>query len=217
MPFPTTAVLDAFTRADTATTWGTNWTWLTDFGTVGQANFGVLTNQGYNGWATGAQNYNLLYWNVSTFPSASEAYVTVPVLVENVLGEGHFLYLRIQDINVGLETWDGYNVGVTWSATPALETWVVNRSDDAVDTQLGSSVTETFAAGDSFAVDAAGTRIRAWHKSGGVWTVVTSQTDATYGVGGYIGIYGPGETTPNTWRYDDFGGGQSVIPIFRGS
>lgn len=71
-----TAILDTFDRADSATTLGSNWSLLTDFG-IGGTNLGISGNAAYKGSGTA---YVVMYWNPTTFGPDCEVYKTIPTL-----------------------------------------------------------------------------------------------------------------------------------------
>jgi hypothetical protein len=195
----TTAILDAFTRANSTTTLGANWSLATDF-SLGGTNLGINTNAAYKGGGTG---YVVMYWNVATFGPSCEAYMTVAT--EPTSGQPPAVYARL--VNPGVSTLDGYNVSYTVGAP---DSWAIKRSDNGTDTQLGASVSQAVAAGEKILIECIGSTIKGFLFTGGAWSEVLSRSDATYSAAGFVGMYGTGSDT--TWRYDDFGGGTLASP-----
>lgn len=201
MAFPSASVLDDFNRANEGPPPSANWT--TDFDGSGAAGLKVVSNQcAPNG--TGACSG---YWNAATFGPDCECYVTVATVgaSTNVL----HLYARLA--SVGTAGVDGYSVQLAKAA--GTDTLKLYRLDNGVHTQLGATVSQEFASGDSLGMDVTGTTVQLWYKSGaGAWTSLATRTDATYSAGGNLAVLTTGSTT---WRLDNFGGG-TVVTTTRG-
>lgn len=186
MAFPTTSVLDSFTRADENPLAGI---WL-----------GALTN---------TENQLQLVSNTAAAPDAAafcgsyttstsadcEAYATVST---NDAGNRSELYLRVFTDASGLDGYCVSRVGSTWS---------IRKKTNSADAAIGATATQAFSAGDSMGITAYGTTLEGWYKpAAGAWTMVLSRTDSTYTSGGYLGLRAFG----TTYRFDDFGGGTIV-------
>lgn len=187
MPFPTTPILDTFTRADENPLAGI-WTGPME---PGGDSLQLLSNQ----VATiGAVNFGGSY--VSALAGADcEAYATIAT---NDAGNRSELYVRgFTDIN-GLDGYCVSRVGSTWS---------IRRKINTGDAQIGATATQAFSSGDSMGIAVYGTTLEGWYKpAAGAWTLVLSRSDSTYAAGGFIGIRMFG----TTYRVDDFGGGTIV-------
>jgi len=197
MAFPTTAVIDAFTRVDAATL-GASYSMF--YG--GPDTHSISSNRALtplSGTWTGD------YYNVSTFGPACEIYFKI------VAGAAspHYPCARIVDPGTG--TPDGYCVDINSSAN----THYIQRIDNGVTTSLGASISQAIANGDSVGLECSGSSISFYYKSGaGAWSNLASRTDATYAAAGYLAWCDLNQN--NT--YDDFGGGTiaaaTVIPVF---
>lgn len=187
MAFPTTAILDNFTRADAATL-GANWTDLVN-------GFAIVSNQA-------APKVDLVdnvsIWNVATYGPDSECYFDVPTKTSN---NNHATWLIIRATTLNIATIDGYAyAAITLSGTDSFRAY---RMDNFVQTQLGASVAVELTSGDSQGLEMIGTTLAIYHKTAGTWSQLATRTDATYTAAGYIGIY----STRTSPRVDNFGGG----------
>lgn len=187
MAFPTTSVLDQFT--------GTNGTDLPVYSANWQstlAGFNPLEIQGNA--ATGTTGNCLQFWATSYGPN-SEVYVTISTAPggANIVG----MFIRgVQETSI--TTIDGYTLQY---ASGALAFY---RVDNAVQTLLGSSISQTVSAGDSIGVESAGSTHTIYYKaSGGSWTSLGTRTDSTYSSAGKPGLL----CTDATVRIDNFGAG----------
>ncbi len=201
MAFPTTGVLDAFTRADN-TDLGANWTTTV---LVGDSAISIVSNQA--GYADVDSSFRDEYWNPATFGPDCEVYYTVatkPLVTTPV-----YLFLRLQ--SPGTSEVDGYYCEIVNQV--ATDDGGIYRLDNGVFTQLGASLSQEWSDGDGLGFEAIGSAIKAYRRSSGTWSELASRTDATYGSAGNIGIGIQGHTP----RLDDFGGGTVVggvvIPI----
>jgi hypothetical protein len=186
MAFPTTSLLDAFTRADNPSSLGANWTVGPE---SGYASLGVLSNQAYAATAWKAN-----YWNTA-FNADQEVYVTVPTLPTYRLR----LYVRIQNPGASLSS---YEADLKSTGTVDLYKRVAG-----VRTSIGSDST-MFSAGDKIGLEVAGTTVRLHRYTAAAWSMIeeiTGQTDVSGS--GYIGMEVGNETTV---RMDDFSGGSIV-------
>ena len=192
MAFPTTRVLDDFARADGPV--GGQWTDSPD----GTAYGGMTIVGGVARPVGGTFSYD--YWNPDVFGPDCEVFVTEPVQGANI-----DVLLRLTSIGSG--SVDGYAL-----RRSAGNTFNIHRIDNDVYTQLGASITETHSDGDSFGIEAKGTRLTAYHRDGaGAWAAMASgsRTDGTYTAAGNLGTY----IQNGAGRIDDFGGGTRVPSV----
>lgn len=197
MAFPTTSVLDNFTRADASLYTG-NWTDIAISGENG-ATLRVISNQ--LGMSSAAASD--AFWNASTFGPDVEAFVTVATLSSS--NNGCELYARLTGTGA---TATGYLI--YYERQAGTDIFQVYRLDaGATFVQLGADFTQEVSAGDSIGLSVVGTTITVWYKAAaGAWTSLGTRTDATYaGTNSRIGV----EIDNNTViRLDDFGGGTVV-------
>lgn len=190
MAFPTTGILDSFTRANGAL--GANWGVLNSYGT------GLTVISNAAGGAGGAQGS---YWSASTFGADSEVFGTLGVAPANT---------ENMDMMLGIGTpagaWNGY--GFEMSKAAGTDTTVIYRSDAGALTTLGASISQEYIAGDSIGMNRLSGVFQLWiNPAGSGWTSVgTTRSDATYPAAGNIAMFVDSATT----RIDDFGGGTVV-------
>lgn len=194
MAFPTTGVLDDFTRADAATL-GANWT-ANPTGSAGRHR--VASNQAKR--ETGTAN-TADYYSVNTYGPDCECYVTMDVLAPDDWGGTISGGIFVRLVNPGAGTADGYRHSFRGSDSHTLF-----RYDNGTATALGADFSVSGADGDSFGLEAVGSTIKAYHKpSAGSWTEVASRTDGTYSAAGFLAL-AMFDGSDNL-RFDDFGGG----------
>ena len=185
--FPSAGILDTFNRANTGPPPSASWTNAVEGAGTGLK---VVSNQlitdsgGSSGW-----------WNVGTFGPDSECYFDVVTLSGSMN-----LYLRLQQPGSG-STVDGY-----LGYFDGVSLYKIFRMDNGSLTQLGASVTDTLASGNSIGMQAIGPMIRMFKKVSGAWSVVIERSDGTYAAAGYIGL----GINSALSTYDNFGGGSSV-------
>lgn len=195
-----TPILDSFTRADSTTTLGANWSLLTDFA-VGGTNLGISGNAAYKGSGVA---YVVMYWNVATFGPDCEVYLTISTLSAS---DNLTLYARAKE--PGNATYDGYALNIDLSTTP--DTWVISKIVNGTSTPISSSITQNVVSGEKILLECRGSTMKAYHFTGGSWVEKLSIVDTTHVGAGNIGFYGGGNSS--TWRYDDFGGGTLPQPM----
>lgn len=200
MGYPTTSVLDTFTRGDEDPL--TNFSSV--FGVFGDV-FRLVSNtinadSLINGVATG-------YWTASTFGPDCEAYVDVSTK-PTANGEYISVFARAQE--VGAATADLYDVRAEVAA--GADVWSINVVTNAAGSRLGDTFTQEYSAGDAIGIRCVGNQIQAWYRTGGSWSMIAEREDGTYSNAGYIGT-----GVDNTSGYlDNFGGGTMVpIPMFK--
>lgn len=186
MPFPTTPILDTFTRSDAATL-GSAWTDLVI--TANTGGFGITSNAATH--VTGSPGS---YWNGSTFGADCEVYATVFGLGGSAFSE-RMLYARITSPNTGSTS--GYAVG--FEVNGGLVYLYRITSSGYVD--IGTPTTSTLVAGNVIGLSVIGTTVTAYING----TAVNTVTDSTYGAAGFIGI-GGFQVSPAT-SLRNFGGG----------
>ena len=192
MAFPTTAVLDDFTRANNADL-GTNWTVLSTYGTLN-----VISNTA--GPSTTAARGE--YWNVGNFGPDCEVYFTISTMVTNN-GNNFDLMLRVTTES---GAWDGYDTEMTWSSAGTDQVGIY-RADNGVLTQLGASIGQNFATGEKIGLEAIGSTIAVYRFASAAWSQLGTRTDATYNTAGKIAFF----CDHSSGRMDDFGGGTVVV------
>lgn len=182
MSFPTTAILDAFTRGDAATL-GPNWTvgtrpaWNTDWV--------ISSNQALGG------TVNSDYYNVATYGNC-EAFLTIG-------GGAISIVLLWRLANLNSTSFTGYEVTSNGSILQVYK-W----TDSSTATQLGADITQAVVSGDKIGASHDGSAITIWFKAAaGSWTSIGTFTDGTYTTGN-LAIKG-GDFI------DDFGGGTIVV------
>lgn len=196
MAFPTTSVLDSFTRTN-ASSLGSNWG--TDTIGAGATTFVVTSDRA----AARNSSYAEQYWSAgSTFGPDSEAYATTPALATGSFASFGFM-VRTQ--SPGSTAADGYRLTISPGSSEAD----ISRVDNGVETQLGATISQAAAAGDTDGLEAVSSTITAYRKtSAGSWGSIGSRTDTTYSTAGRVGMWAfdPGATG----TLDDFGGGTVV-------
>jgi hypothetical protein len=191
MAFPTTStVLDNFNRTNGAV--GSAWSLAHNFA-GGTILMQILSNQ-----CKASNDYNIMYWNATTYGPDAEAYVLMPVITTITL-DGPYLCARLTNPGASL---DGYLVGAESTS------WFVGRMDNGVLTRLGSNIAVTPANGDSLGIDCVGSTIAIYRKNSGNWSQLATRSDSTYSAAGYLGLYGGADD--QNYRLDDFGGGTVV-------
>lgn len=190
MPFPTTGVLDTFTRADDPSSAGTNWT-------VINQSLGIISNTLYNPVGSG---FSIGYWNPATYGPDSECYFTIPTLP----GSGQEVSAWLRMTNTSLAVFTCY--GFTW--TGGTQNLRIRKFVSGSATDLNNA-TVAVAAGEKLGVECIGTTLTAYLFSGGSWSSVLTTTDTSISAAGALGV-----TIQNgIARLDDFAGGQVVAAV----
>lgn len=206
--FPTTSVLDNFDRAN-ANNLGANWSTLYNWS--GSTNYGIISNTCYNDLVS---NYSSFYYNVSTYGADCEAFWTLSTKWAGTPSDIMSVHLRAKEPGANF---DGYQVAVEMNSSP--EDFTLYRDDNHVSTSIAGPIEQAFSAGDKLGGEIIGDSLTGYIYTGGAWSAVINDTDATYSLAGYIGFYGTGSDVD--WRIDDFGGGTvvaaggSTIPIYK--
>lgn len=206
MAFPTTGILDSFTRADEGPPPSASWDYPINSSFSSGSGMSVLSNVIGSSDATFCGSY----WKTSYGPN-SEVFVTLSTLPSS--GVDVFVDVRIVSPGSGGSGGtSGDSYSTSWVNQAGSDQLIYYRVDNAVYTQLGSTETPgNMTAGDKFGVEMIGSTIQAYRYTGGTWAAFgTSRSDSTYSAAGSIGC-GVGD---NTGRLDDFGGG-TVVPANR--
>ena len=190
MAFPTTGILDTFTRADSLTTLGANWTMSTN-ANWGNGIAGISSNTAYQPLGD-AGNGVAGFWNVNSFSGSVEAYVKFTTISDNYPIGVSFATAASSNPN-------GYMI--TWRAS----TGKVSIIKMPVYTSLWSA-TQSFNVNDSIGanIDSLGNISVYYKAAAGGWTNIGSFNDTSYSCG-YVGliINGVGNAV-------NFGGGKQV-------
>ena len=201
--FPSTPILDTFTRANEGPPPSSNWTpiFLNGAGGGLAVDTNVLA-------PTLTSDDNNAYWNASTFGPDSEIHCKISNI--GATNDQIRLYLRMNNMVTDSSFGDGYSLYWDNLATDTLRLRI---------TTAGSSTTlatfdQATASGDSIGLAAHGTTLIAWHKpSAGSWTAVgsynTSQDTIQYNTSGSLLIDLNTGSAGVTMRVDDFGGGEA--------
>jgi hypothetical protein len=192
VPFPTTAVLDDFNRANTGPPPSANWS--TDIAALSDGGYKVVSNQLIES-ATGPTQWSQ-WWNATAFGNDQECYFTY--------GSGGVsqveLWIRMNNVGTGGLT--GYAVHVD-ATTFYLYRWNAGSS-----TTLTSAITHGLAAGSKLGLRMVGSLLQLFTDNGSGWQLRDQVVDATYATGSRIGLL-----TQNSARtFDDYGGGTYVPP-----
>jgi hypothetical protein len=207
MAFPTRTVLDTFDRAN-ASTLGANWANNLIIAYAGATSDAAIASNLCTGLAG---NYHGLHYTSTTYGPDCEAFLTLSTVLPLGDGDGHGLYLRIQQ--PGTSTYDGYLLSVVTAGSP--NTWDILKVTDGVEVSVGGNVSQNIANGDKIGFEAIGSTLTGYLFTAGSWSQVIQRTDSTYAGAGLIGAY---FTAGTTWAGDDFGGGTvRRAPMFRGS
>jgi hypothetical protein len=204
--FPTTGIVDDFTRADSLGL-GANWS-NNVFGYGGTA-LNLVSGVA----APTSASYGEMWWNAATFGPDSEVYATIPVLPH--VGGDMGLSMCVQ--SPGSAAADGYRL--IYKRVSGTDTVEIRRVDNGNNpgTLIGSIASQEIAAGDSLGMEKIGSAVKGYYKaSGGSWSQIISGTDSTYGTGS-IGLYS--FATGSLGHLDDFGGGTvtALTPEFPSS
>lgn len=193
MPFPTTAIIDNFNRANE----GPPMTGWTDnaLGEGADNQLKVVSNACQAATlSTSCESY----YNVATYSGNLEVYVT------GTTKPGDSQRMEIGFLqSPGSAAADGYSTRFEDIAGAGNDTNAVYRIDNAASTQLGSTTTEEWSAADVLGLRKFGSELISWRN--GVQKVSTS--DATYT--GTFNLYLCIRST--TGVADNFGGGRVVV------
>lgn len=204
--FPTTSVLDAFTRANESPIAAP---WISQ--TVSSASLRINSNA-VNSDSAGNFGFGL-YTNSGAAivtPQTGSGIETFFTFSSNTAATRVGLLFTTSASTPPTDTPNGYQLDVQ----RASDTWRVARAAAGVNTALGADVTQVIATGDKVGwqiyTSGADTIVDVYYKAGAAaWALLFSRTDTgftTYTVNGFVGAYVDSQT--NT--IDDFGGGNVV-------
>ncbi len=208
--FPTTSVLDTYTRADenplaTAGVWGAP---VFEDGGGENSTFRLTSNALADDSAADLAGSGQAFRDDQNYGPGSEVYVTFSTLWTNTSSD---VWLWIDGRDEAVNN-DGYLLYVSYNGTNWL--YRSERYDNNISTVLqGNQTGPTLATGDALGAEhAVGGNLTIYHKpSGGSWAAasgVSVVNDSTY-TSGHIGLSkGHADTTS---RLDDFGGGTIVV------
>ena len=192
MAFPTTSVLDAFNRTNGDL--GAGWTSPIY---PGADDWSIVSNVAVpDSWVSPVFADD--YWNAATFGPNSEAYADMPTLPQDYCQD----WVSCRLASEGGSSLDGYQVQYLYIASGTDQIYIL-RLEGASNTQLGATISQDFSNGDSLGIEAIGSAITAYRKTGGTWASLGSRTDTTYTAAGHIGMGGDDSTS----LLDNFGGG----------
>jgi len=186
--FPTTEILDTFTRADQNPITGN---WSTPTGGTAANDIQLVSNV----IAGTVADFNNAWWNPTTYGPDCEAYVTIGVPI----GASCSVLARIQQPGSSA-TIDGY------LATTDGTSVRLGRYINGGWSQIGSSFGIALDTGDKIGIRCINSQIELWTYSSGSWTRRISTTDDSISAAGYIGV----EINGTIATFDDFGGGTYV-------
>lgn len=189
MAFPVNGVFDDFNRAD-STDVGANWSAFAAY-----AALRILSNAVAcaSGQPTGGE-----YWSAATFGPDTEFYLDI--VGPTTANQTYAMWARV---TTPTGSYDAYETEVVFSA--GTDEVFIYRFDNASATQLGATISQDFAAGESLGLEVIGTTIAVYRKSGGSWAQLGTRSDATYGTAGHVAMYH--DDQGNDSGYDNAGGG----------
>ncbi len=204
MAFPTTSVLDSFTRAnESPLSGGGNWAAISTAADPLELNSNKVR--------CSVTGLDISYWTPTNFGPDCEVFATLSTVP--VAAGGMRLYLRIQGEG-GSNTFDGYMLRTIWVTGGANDTVTLSVVTNAAATLL-ATFTHEMVNGDKFGLTAVGTVLEAWCApvATGVWgslgTYDTASDGTKYSAAGKIAL---GLATAQTVLADDFGGG-TYVPV----
>jgi len=193
--FPTTGLLDDFTRANEGPPPSSSWDYFTLDGWPG----GLVVSS--NACVAASAGYRSSYWKTSYGP-ASEAYVTLSTLGAS----SDIVWLTLRGASLGSGGGGGssgtlYLAQLTFGASPKLDMY---RRDSGSWNAMGTQDTVAISTGDKFGFEGISGTFQAYRYTGGSWaTYGASRSDSTYSNAGPIAV----GMLNTTCVIDDFSGG----------
>lgn len=196
--FPTTPVLDDFTRADGAI--GANWS--SDPFNINAVDLLVASNTMKAGLVT---NNSEMWWNAATYTEDQEAYITLTTLPPTTT----FIYffLRVQQPDTAASTVDCYEVELQVDVG-AHQINIYRVLNGTATTLANVPLTDNFVAGDVFGAAVIGNTVIAYRN--GIQIAQFLDTTPRTGAG-FLGFGRFNSVAEQTSRYDNFGGGSSTL------
>ena len=193
-----TAVLDDFTRADSATLGAAYGSDPTGLGF--HPSLAIVSNQCARGSGSFEANYT-----VASYAADQEAWCTLKTLPN---GNGFSLQCRLA--NVPGVTITGYQVTMSTVGGASSLDRINNTTGGARGvTTLQAISSSVWAVNMQVALACVGSSIEVW-TSTGTWSLLTSATDATYSNAGVLGLWLQNSTV---FAMDDFGGGAIAAAV----
>lgn len=189
MAFPTNGVFDDFNRADN-TDLGANWAAFASYTALRILSNAVACRSGQ---PSGGE-----YYSAATFGPDCEFYADLvgPITTNQTFA----IWARV---TTPTGSYDAYETEVVIAA--GTDQVFIYRFDDAAATQLGATISQNFAAGESLGLECSGSNITAYRKSGGTWSSLGTRSDATYNSAGNFAFYHDDQGNDSGW--DNAGGG----------
>lgn len=195
--FPTTNVLDNFTRADGAL--GADWAEIA-------IEAGALTIVSGEAVTASAGTRTGSYWEADTFGADVECFATLvdPGVTSSLIDRSMYLWVRATDLDTTSP--NGYHCKVSWFRFSSGRT-VINTVSAALykvvsgSYSLLATTATSIPAGVRFGVRASGSALSVWRDSGSGWAQILSTSDSTFSSGGRIGL------SLDDFTADAFGGG----------
>lgn len=204
MAFPTTFILDDFTRAAL----GSNYT-------VDPLRFSAAPPTLTGGaFSTGAATYTDVWWNVSgSYGPDVESFGTINAFPTVAGTNGFWLRARLVQPSSASSTADGYEVDVIAKTGATPEDIIYFEIANTVQTQMGAiDAPLNWSVGDGFGFEARGQSLNLYRRdSTGTWTLIDTRTDPTYTSAGFLS-FGLTDSASGPGRFDNFGGGTTVAP-----
>lgn len=192
MAFPSTAVLDDFNRSEDPLSQSGAWS-----GPIESGLTQLLTNGTGAKCVTGGAAGS--YRNADVGPNC-EVYCTIST--KDAANDSVYLYTRTQ--SPGLAGIDAYVLEAK-AQSAGTDQLTLFRVDDGAGTQLGATISQEFANGDKYGLEAIGADLNIYYYTGGSWSLLGSRSDGTYSAAGKLGM----TIVNDSWEMDDFGGGSS--------
>lgn len=191
--FPTTGILDAFTRTDEDPLGNGNWSGPV---TSAVSQLKLITNAVTSNIA--GSTYGDSYWSANpNFGPDSEVFATLATKTAD--GDEVDVFIRCNQ--PGNTTVDGYVAEMIPAAgTDSLTDY---RLDNGAFTALGSPISQEWASGEKMGKDAIGTTLTIYRFADGSWSSLGTRDGSAYNVTGFIGL----GMRNQTGRWDDFSGG----------
>jgi hypothetical protein len=190
--FPTTPVLDSAERADENP--ATGWT-----GPIYSAGNGALKVASNTLCAHAAPSSR--YFNAKG-PFAADQEVYFTIAAEDAAWFFHVPFCLHGTLP---DTPNGYLLNVSSQAN----TITVEKMANGAITAIGAAISQTLANGDSVGARRWGTTIEVWYKAAaGIWTRLGTREDATYSVGGSLGMI----LLSTSQQFTNYGGGTVKKP-----
>lgn len=202
MAFPTTGVLDNFTRPnESPLSDGGDWRSPIFNGYESMSVVGDVAVPNPDGAGTDSSNS---YWEADFFGGAVEVWATF-ASYDQAAAAHAFVGACLGNLNTGAET--GYILQQQSSGELTLRKVVAGGTSDLLADYTGL----TLADGDSIGISVNAGTVTAYHKHSGTWTTLGSASDSAY-ASGAIGFGTLNGTSGASPTFSAFGGGGTAIP-----